>query len=147
MVNVCRLVLRAPKQNAYLTPIDENEALGLMAHVGTQTSSDDAVPRWQEHGVELIFNYLRNVVKYSALLEGKCDAVHGLLLHVLVHVGELDNRVLGVLLVDASMGLHQLSVLLSLPFLSLLHSGIGGCSLCCHTFKFINLILNRNVQA
>ena len=74
-----------------------------MTHVCTETTTYDTMPGGKKHGVELIFNYLCNIIKNSSLLECECHAVDCLLLHVLVHVSKLDNCVLSILLVNSSM--------------------------------------------
>ena len=59
------------------------------------------------HGIELCFDNFRDVVKYAPLLERKCNAVDGVLLHVLTHVARLHHRVLCLLLVEIPMRLHN----------------------------------------
>ena len=86
MVNVRRLVLGAPEQNADLAPVHENEALGLVGDVAAEATPHNAVPRWQVHLVELGLDDLGDVVEHAALLEGEGHAVDGVLLHRLVHV-------------------------------------------------------------
>ena len=134
MVNVRGLVLRAPEQNADLTPVHENEALGLVGDVAAKAATHNAVPRWQVHLVELSFDNLSDVVQHASLLEGKGHTVDGVLLHRLVHVCRLHHGVLCLRLVLVSMGLHHLRVGFLLPLFGLLSTGVS-CNLrdrCCH---------------
>ena len=95
------------------------------------------MPGWEEHCIEFVLDDLRDVVQNSSLLEGECDAVHGLLLHVSIHVCKFDDGVLSFLLVEATMTLHSLFVFGWLPFLGLLDSCVcdGSCS--SHYFQLI----------
>ena len=53
------------------------------------------MPGWKEHCIEFVFDDLSDVVENSSLLEGEGNAVDGLLLHVSIHVCELDDCPLG----------------------------------------------------
>ena len=146
VVNVGRLVLSPPEQNAHLAPVHENEALALVSHIGAKPTTHDAVPGWQVHLIELSLDDLSNVVENSALGEGERHAVNSMLLHVLVHVGIFHNSVLRVLLVDVPVGLHVLRVRVSLPLLGLVSSRVScnlrqSLSLSLH-FSF-NLTINQ----
>ena len=126
MVDITRFVLSAPKQDSYLTPVHKDETFGLVRYIGAHSSAHDTVPSWQVHRVKLCLDNLCDIVKYSPLLEGKGDAIHGVLLHELIHVHRLHHCVLSFLLFCASMWLHHLSVLISLPLLGL----DGSCVSC-----------------
>ena len=63
----------------------------LMRDITSKISSDDTVPGWVVFFVEFLFNVGSDVFLNVVLLEGLCGAVDGVLLHVLGHVGVLDN--------------------------------------------------------
>ena len=124
MVNVSGLILRAPDQDAYLAPVHEDEALALVGDICAKATAYDTVPRWQVHLVKLCLDDLSDVVEDAALLEGEGDAIYGVLLHRLVHVGVFDHCILSFLLIDGAMGLYNLIVGLALPLLSLISAGV-----------------------
>ena len=93
------------------------------------------MPGWEEHCIEFVFDDLRNVVENSSLLEREGDAVDGLLLHVSVHVCELDDCVLSVLLVETTVSLNSLLVFRWLPFFGFLDSCVSDRSLSSHYFQ------------
>ena len=115
VINVGRLILRAPEQDTHFAPIHENEALALMRHVCAHAAPHDAVPSRQVHLIEFSLNDLSDIVEYAALVEGECDAVNCVLLHVRVHICILDHGILGFLLVCVTVRLHHLRIGLSLP--------------------------------
>ena len=138
VVNVSGLILRAPDQDANLAPVQEDVALALVGDVGAKAAAYDAVPGWQVHLVKLCLDDLSDVVEDAALLEGEGDAIYGVLLHRLVHVGVFDHCILSFLLIDGAMGLYNLIVGLALPLLGLVGAGVR-CNLSyrCHAFSFL----------
>ena len=93
------------------------------------------MPGWEEHCIEFVFDDLRNVVENSSLLEREGHAVDSLLLHVSVHVCELDDCVLSVLLVETTVSLNSLLVFRWLPFFGFLDSCVSDRSLSSHYFQ------------
>uniref|UniRef100_A0A3B4VN73 Uncharacterized protein n=1 Tax=Seriola dumerili TaxID=41447 RepID=A0A3B4VN73_SERDU len=73
-------------QNGHLTQVEVNEMLGLMSHVAAKVPPNDAVPGRVVFLVELLDIFLDVV-----LLQGLCGTLHGVLLHVLRHVGIFDH--------------------------------------------------------
>ena len=124
MADVGALVLRPPEQDADFAPVNVDKALALVGHVGAHAAAHDAVPGRQVHLVELCFDDFGDVVQDAALLEGEGDAVHRVLLHVLVHVRELDDCILSLLLVSSAVRLHYLRVGLPLPLFGLHGPGV-----------------------
>ena len=118
VVDIGGLVLCAPQEDADLSPVHEDEALGLVGDVGAHAAAHNAVPGRQIHLVKLRLDDLRDVVKHFALLEGERHAVHRVLLHLLVHVRVLYDCILGVLLVNGAVRLDDLRVRLALPALA-----------------------------
>ena len=86
-----------------------------MRHVCAHAAPYDAVPSRQVHLIEFSLNDLSDIVEYAALVEGECDTVNCVLLHVRVHICILDHGILGFLLVCVTVRLHHLSIGLSLP--------------------------------
>uniref|UniRef100_A0A3Q0SFH1 Uncharacterized protein n=1 Tax=Amphilophus citrinellus TaxID=61819 RepID=A0A3Q0SFH1_AMPCI len=70
-----------------------NEMLGLMSHVAAKVPPNDAVPGW----VILLVEFLDGTEKKTdvfldvVLLQGLSGTLHGVLLHVLRHVGIFDH--------------------------------------------------------
>ena len=101
-----------------------------MSYVASHTTTHNTVPRGLVHRVEFSLNYLCDVVQNALLLEGECHAVNCVLLHGFAHVGELDNSVGGVLLVDVAVGLHILRVFFGSPLLLVVFGlGLFDCEL------------------
>ena len=86
VIDIGRFVLCAPKQDADLTPVHKDEALGLVSDIGAEATPHNAVPRGQVHLIKLSLDDLCNVIKNASLLESEGHAVNGMLLHRLVHV-------------------------------------------------------------
>ena len=93
-----------------------------MGDVAAHAAAHNAVPCRQVDRIELCFDNFCNVIEDSSLLESKGNAVDSVLHHVVAHIGELDHCVLGLLLVNATMGLHLLRVRLSFPLLCFVHT-------------------------
>jgi len=79
------------KKNGDLAEVEVDEMLRLMRHVAAKVATDDAVPGRIVLLVKLLLDVRRDVLFDVILLECLCRAVHGILLHVLRHVGVLDN--------------------------------------------------------
>ena len=142
MVNICWIIFRAPEQNADFSPVHKDEAFCLVGHVSTESTSHNAVPSRQEHCVEFVFDDLGNIIQNSSLLECKSHAIDCLLLHVLVHVCELHNSILCLLLIDSTVRLDLLMVFITLPFLCFGNSGVCCGSLCLtHSCLFLIKLL------
>ena len=124
MIDIRRLVLSAPEEDADFAPVHEDEALALVRHVRSHAAPHDAVPGRQVHLIEFRLDDLSDVVENAALLEGESDTVNCVLLHIEVHVCVLDHCVLSLLLVGAPVRLHHLSVRLALPSLRLCSSRV-----------------------
>lgn len=107
-----------------------------MRHIRAHSTAHDAVPSWKEHCIEFVFDDFSDVVEHSSLLEGEGHAVNSLLLHVGVHVCELDDSVFSLLLVEATVSLNNLFVLGWLPFFCFLNSGVGDRSLRSHNILY-----------
>uniref|UniRef100_A0A7N6F9F1 Uncharacterized protein n=1 Tax=Anabas testudineus TaxID=64144 RepID=A0A7N6F9F1_ANATE len=74
------------RKNSHLTQVEVNKMLGLMSHVATKVPPNDAVPGGVVFLVKLLDIFLDVV-----LLQGLCGTLHGVLLHVLRHVGVFDD--------------------------------------------------------
>uniref|UniRef100_A0A7N8WJG6 Dynein light chain n=1 Tax=Mastacembelus armatus TaxID=205130 RepID=A0A7N8WJG6_9TELE len=74
------------QQNGHLTQVEVNKMLGLMSHVAAEVPPNNAVPGWVILLVKLLDVFLDVV-----LLQGLCGTLHGVLLHVLRHVGIFDH--------------------------------------------------------
>jgi len=79
------------EQNGHLTQVEIDEMFGLVRHVTSEISSDDAMPSWIEFFVELFFNIGGDVLLYVEFFQCLRRAVHSLLLHLLRHVGVFDH--------------------------------------------------------
>ena len=95
-----------------------------MCYVSAHTSTHNAVPCWQIHLIKLGLDDLCDVVKNPSLLESKGNAVNGVLLHTLVHIGRLNDSVLSLLLINTTVSLNKLSGGFSLPLFCLGRSSI-----------------------
>jgi hypothetical protein len=62
-----------------------------MSHVGSEVSSYDTVPGWVEFLVKLFFDVGSNVFFDVEFLEGDICTIDGILLHLFVHIGMLDD--------------------------------------------------------
>uniref|UniRef100_A0A3B4B159 Uncharacterized protein n=1 Tax=Periophthalmus magnuspinnatus TaxID=409849 RepID=A0A3B4B159_9GOBI len=80
------LLLRFPKFDGHLTQVEVNKMLGLMGYVAAEVPPHNAVPSWVVFFVKLL-----DVLLYVVFLQGLGGTLHGVLLHVLRHVGILDH--------------------------------------------------------
>ena len=128
MVDIGGFVFGSPDEDSDFTPVNENEALALVGHIGAQSAPNDTMPGGQVHLIELCLDDLSDVVKDSTLLEGESNTVNGMLLHALVHIGILYHCIFGLLLIHIAVGLDYLCVRLSLPLLRLRCASVG-CNL------------------
>jgi len=77
--------------SAHLAKVKVDEVFCLVSHVRPEVAADDAVPRWVVLFVEFFLDERRNVLLNVVLLEGLRGAVYRILLHVLRHVGILND--------------------------------------------------------
>lgn len=82
---------RFEQQNRLLIQIKVNKVVCFVGHIGTEVATDDAVPSGAVLLVELLLDMLRDVLLHTVLLERGDGDVDGLLLHVVLHVGALDD--------------------------------------------------------
>jgi len=75
-----------------LAKVEVDEMLGLVCHVASEVAADDAVPCRIVFLVELLLDIGGNVLFNVVLFERLGGTVDSILLHVLRHVGILDNR-------------------------------------------------------
>ena len=121
MIDVSRLILSAPEEDADLTPVHKYEALSLMRDISAHATTSNTMPSWQVHGIKLRLDDFCDIVEDAALVKSKFDTINGMLLHLGVHICVLDHSVLSLLLVNSTMRLDDLSVSFSLPLLGLLN--------------------------
>ena len=74
-----------------MTQVEVDEVLGLMRHVRTEVTSDDAMPGGVVLFVEFLLDKGGDVLLDVVALKGLGRDVDGILLHVLGHVGVLDH--------------------------------------------------------
>ena len=82
---------RFEEQDGNLAEVEVDEVLGLVGHVASEVTSDDAVPCWVVLFVELLLDVGSDVLFNVVLLQSLGGAVHGILLHVLRHISILDH--------------------------------------------------------
>ena len=82
---------RFEQQDGHLSEVEVNEVLRFVRDVTSEVPSHNAVPRGVVFLVELFLDEGRDVLLDVVLLERLRGAVHGVLLHVLRHVGVLDH--------------------------------------------------------
>uniref|UniRef100_A0A3B4FJH4 Uncharacterized protein n=1 Tax=Pundamilia nyererei TaxID=303518 RepID=A0A3B4FJH4_9CICH len=78
------------QQNGHLTQVEVNEMLRLMSHVTAKVPPNDAVPGWVILLVKLLGG-TKNRKFFFFFLKGLSGTLHGVLLHVLRHVGIFDH--------------------------------------------------------
>ena len=76
-------IFGSPQKYSDFTPMEKDEAFGLMGHITAHSSSNDTVPCRLVHNIEFSFYYLGNVIEDSLLLECMFTAINGMLLHSL----------------------------------------------------------------
>jgi len=79
------------EEDGNLAEIEIDEMLGLVGDVGAEIAANDGVPGGVVLFIELLLDEGGDVLLDVVLLEGLGGAVNGILLHVLRHVGVLDN--------------------------------------------------------
>jgi len=82
---------RLEKKDGDLTQVEVDEVLGLVGDVAAEVAPDDAMPRRVVLFVELFLDVRRDVLLDVVLLQRLRRAIDGVLLHVLRHVGILDD--------------------------------------------------------
>ena len=79
------------EEDGDLTEVEVDEVLGLVGHVRAEVTADDAVPGGVVLFVELLLDESGDVLLNVEALEGLRADVDGILLHVLGHIGVLDD--------------------------------------------------------
>jgi hypothetical protein len=79
------------EQDGDLSEVEVDEVLRLVRHVAAEVAADDAVPRRVVLLVEFFLDVRSDVFLDVVLLERLRRAVDGILLHVLRHIGILDD--------------------------------------------------------
>jgi len=82
---------RLEEQYRDLAEVEVDEVLRFVCDVAAKVTSDDAVPGRVVLLVELLLDEGSDILFDVKLLEGLVGAVDGVLLHLLRHVGVLDN--------------------------------------------------------
>ena len=82
---------RLEEEDSDLTKVEVDEVLGLVSDVGAEVTAHDAVPGGVVLLVELLLDESGDVLLNVEALEGLRGDVDGILLHVLGHVGVLDD--------------------------------------------------------
>ena len=79
------------EEDSDLTKIEVDEVLGLVGDVGTEVAAHDAMPGGVVLFVEFLLDEGCDVLLDVEALEGLRGDVDGILLHVLGHIGVLDD--------------------------------------------------------
>jgi hypothetical protein len=79
------------EQDGDLSEVEVDEVLRLVRHVAAEVAADNTVPRWVVLLVEFLLDVRSDVLLDVVLLERLRRAVDGVLLHVLGHIGVLDD--------------------------------------------------------
>uniref|UniRef100_A0A3Q3GPU4 Uncharacterized protein n=1 Tax=Labrus bergylta TaxID=56723 RepID=A0A3Q3GPU4_9LABR len=87
----CVLSAGLEQQNGHLTQVEVNEMLGLMSHIAAKVSSNDAVPGRVIFLCIYLFDVCCDIFLDVVLLQRLSSTLHGILLHVLRHVGIFDH--------------------------------------------------------
>jgi len=74
-----------------LAEVEVDEVLRLVCYVRAEIAADNAVPGWDVLLVELLLNVSSNILLNVVLLERLSGDIDGILLHLLRHIGILDN--------------------------------------------------------
>eukprot|EP00929_Paragymnodinium_shiwhaense_P034750 TRINITY_DN1886_c0_g3_i2.p2 TRINITY_DN1886_c0_g3~~TRINITY_DN1886_c0_g3_i2.p2 ORF type:complete len:110 (-),score=10.69 TRINITY_DN1886_c0_g3_i2:42-371(-) len=83
---------RLEEQDGHLAQVEVDEMLRLVSNVRTEVATDDGVPSWVVLLVELLLDERSDILFDVVLLQRLRRAVDRVLLHILGHVGVLDNR-------------------------------------------------------
>jgi len=79
------------KQHGNLSEVEVDEVLGLVCYVAAEVSADNAVPSRVVLLVELLLDEGGDILLDVVLLQCLHGAINCVLLHVLCHIGILDN--------------------------------------------------------
>jgi len=79
------------EEDSNLTEIEVDEVLGLMSHVGTEVSTDNAMPGWVVLFVEFLLDESGDILLDVELLEGLGGDIDSILLHILGHICVLND--------------------------------------------------------
>jgi len=82
---------RFEQKHGYLTHVEIDEVLCLVSNVRSEVSANYAVPSWVVLLVKLLLDVSSNVLFDVEFFEGNISTVDGVLLHLLVHIGVLDD--------------------------------------------------------
>jgi len=74
-----------------LPHVEVYKMLGLVSHIRTEVSADDAVPSWVVFLVEFLFDEGGNILFNVELLESLISTVDSVLGHLFCHIGVLNN--------------------------------------------------------
>ena len=82
---------RLEEQHCHLPHVEVDEMLGLMGDIRAEVAAHNAVPGGIVLLVELLLDVGGDILLDVELLEGDVGAIDSVLLHLLVHVGVLDD--------------------------------------------------------
>jgi len=82
---------RLEQENRNLAKVEVDEVLCLMRDVGAEVAADDSMPCWIVLLVEFLLDEGGDIFLDVVLLKCLSSTVNGILLHVLGHVGVLDD--------------------------------------------------------
>ena len=91
--------LGLPEEDTDFTPVEEDEILRLVGHVGAKATPHDTVPCRVVHCVKLCLKDMSNIIQDALLFEGIVGTVYCVLLHLFRHIGKLDDSILSVSLI------------------------------------------------
>jgi len=86
-----RLLTALEEQYCHLTQVKVDKVPGLVRHIRTEVPAHDAVPRRVVFLIELLLDIRGDILLYIVLFDRLRRTVDGILLHVLAHVGVLDD--------------------------------------------------------